>query len=147
MKQEQTEDKRLKGIKSMQDRKDYAIAFYNSTNSAIEMLKMLNKDGELAEEDMQFVLTTWRDWFLEEHAKYRALVTEKVGVRTSDESRCHKNPRKKLYNAGEAIKRLENTTNAEELQQVWKSFSQDERIDKQIHAKCVELKNKYENIL
>ena len=40
-KQQPNDDAKLKSIRTAQDRKDFAIAFYNATNNAIELVKSL----------------------------------------------------------------------------------------------------------
>lgn len=121
-------DQKVKQIKNAQDRKDFAIAFYNATNNAIEMLKT---DQPTSPDDMKRKITEWRDWFLEQHLDYRAKVTEKIGAN---------------YNVGTAIERLEKTTSRDELKKEWLSLSQDERQDPEIAKKCQELVEKYETI-
>jgi hypothetical protein len=129
---EKNDDNRLKGIKNAQDRKDFAIAYFNATNNAIEIAKA---EGAINEnqlvEHMKEKIVFWRDWFLAEHLKYRALVTEKIGA---------------TYNPKNAIEKLEATANVEQLEEVWLSFTQDERLDTEIAKKCQELKTKYETI-
>lgn len=120
------DESRLKGIKTAQDRKDYSIAFFNATNSAIEIIKV---DQPTSPEDIKSKIMFWREWFLEQHGEYRALVTEKIGA---------------FYNVGTAIQKMESTTTQEELKKVWLSFSQDERQDPEVYAKCMELIKKYE---
>jgi len=136
----ENDDNRLKSIKNAQDRKDFAIAYFNATNNAIEILKdNLNIDiqkydgyyNQDAFEQKKKAIAYWRDWFLEEHLKYRALVTEKIGA---------------TYNPKDAIGKLEATTTLEQLETVWLSFTQDERLDTEIAKKCQELKTKYETI-
>lgn len=123
-------DQKVKQIKNAQDRKDFAIAFYNATNNAIEMVKsgvyFTDKSGS-----PQDRIVEWREWFLEQHLEYRANVTEKIGA---------------TYNVTTAVEKLEITTNKEDLRKAWLSLSQDERQDPEIHAKCQELIQKYETI-
>lgn len=123
-------DNRTKNIKNAQDRKDYAIAFYNATNNAIEMVKA-GGSLDLGKDIAKHNIVQWRDWFLEQHAEYRAKVTDQIGA---------------TYNTGTAIEKMEATNTKEELQKVWISFTQDERQDPEIHAKCQQLIEKYETI-
>lgn len=122
------DDTKLKGIKTAQDRKDFAIAFYNATNNAIEMVKLQTATSN---EDAQAKIVQWRDWFLEQHLEYRAKVTEKIGA---------------SYDPKDALDRLKNTKNLKELEEVWRMLSEDERRDEIIHKECQELKDKYETI-
>ncbi len=124
-------DQKVKQIKNAQDRKDFAIAFYNATNNAIEIVKA-NRGFEISTpEQVQKDIEFWRNWFLEQHMEYREKVTEKIGA---------------TYNVTTAIEKLEVTTSKEELRKAWLSLSQDERQDAEIHAKCQELIEKYETI-
>lgn len=122
------DDSRLKGIKNAQDRKDYSIAFFNSTNSAIEMLKI---DQPTSPEDIKNKLVLWREWFLSQHGEYRALVTDQIGA---------------SYDPKDHIAKLEATKSLEELSVTWRSFTQDVRQNSDLVKKCQELKEKYENI-
>lgn len=115
-------------LKDAQYRKGLSIAFFNATNSAIALVVPLIDEGT----DMDLVLKRVfeiRDAMLEEHKNYYATVIAKVGVN---------------YKVEDAIKRLEATTNYEELASVYLSFSEDERRDPVIKAKAQELKLKYE---
>lgn len=124
-------DQKVKQIKNAQDRKDFAIAFYNATNNAIEIVKA-NRGFEISTpEQVQEQIEYWRNWFLEQHLDYRAKVTEKIGAN---------------YNVGTAIERLEKATSRDELKKEWLSLSQDERQDPEIAKKCQELVEKYETI-
>lgn len=121
-------DQKVKQIKNAQDRKDFAIAFYNATNNAIEMVKT---SGFQTDVHAKNLIIEWREWFLEQHLEYRANVTEKIGA---------------TYNVTTAVEKLEITTNKEDLRKAWLSLSQDERQDPEIHAKCQELIQKYETV-
>jgi chorismate mutase len=106
----QDEDIR-KSIKTAQDRKDYSIAFYNSTNNAIELVKKL----DVKEIDaIKTEITYWRDWFLLEHLQYRKQVTEEIGV---------------IHTQKNAIDLLNKAKDKESLDNVWVSLSADERSD------------------
>jgi hypothetical protein len=106
-------DLKLEQIKNAQDRKDFAIAYFNATNNAIELLK----NEKVTNEELQDKIIFWRDWFLSEHLKYRKLVTEKIGL---------------PYVAKDTISALETVRDIEELRNKWLSLSEDERHDKEI---------------
>lgn len=125
------DDTKLKGIKTAQDRKDFAIAFYNATNNAIELVKSTVVFEITKPEEIQKDIEYWRDWFLAQHLEYRAKVTEKIGA---------------SYDPKDALDRLKNTKNLKELEEVWRMLSEDERRDEIIHKECQELKDKYETI-
>lgn len=125
------DDTKLKGIKTAQDRKDFAIAFYNATNNSIELVKAVREFEISTPEQVKELITYWRDWFLEQHLEYRAKVTEKIGA---------------SYDPKDALDRLKNTKNLKELEEVWRMLSEDERRDEIIHKECQELKDKYETI-
>ncbi len=58
-------------IKVAQERKSESIAFFNSTNSAISVLKEITKDVPFpTDKDYQLAIVRWRDWFLSEWTKY-----------------------------------------------------------------------------
>lgn len=123
------EDPKLKGIKTAQDRKDFSIAFYNATNNAIELAKVMFPDMEGV--DAKAFIVEWRDSFLEQHLEYRAKVTDKIGA---------------SYDVNTALEKLEQAKDVKELQNIWISLTEDERRDKVINKKCQELKEKYETI-
>lgn len=126
------DDAKTRNIKNAQDRKDYSIAFYNATNSAIELVKVAHAIGEqLTPEIVKARIVEWREWFLDEHGKYRATVTDNIGA---------------TYNIGTAIDRMTATKTKEELQKVWLGLTQDERQDPEIHAKCMSLISQYETV-
>lgn len=127
-KQQPNDDAKLKSIRTAQDRKDFAIAFYNATNNAIEMIKVQTATST---EDAQNKIIEWREWFLEQHLEYRAKVTEKIGAN---------------YDVVTSIQRLEQAKDVNELADIWISLTEDERRDEVINKKCQELKEKYETI-
>lgn len=129
MAEKKGDDTRTKSIKTAQDRKDFAIAFYNATNNAIEMVKL---QTATTTEDAQEKIVKWRDWFLSEHAKYREEVTEKIGA---------------VVQVGTAKDKLKATKNVAELQKAWLTLTQDERQDPDVYRLCQELKEKYESIV
>lgn len=125
-------DLKSRSIKTAQDRKDLSIAFFNATNSAIELMKIDLTTGEVITEEMVKVrISEWRQWFLKEHAEYRESVLEHVGA---------------TYSPKSVIEKMEATTNAKELETVWLSLTEDERRDNDIHAKCRELVVKYKTV-
>ena len=125
------DDTRLKGIKNAQDRKDFAIAYFNATNNAIELVKSMRGFEISTEEQIQKQIATWREWFLVQHLEYRALVTEKIGA---------------SYDPKEHVEKLKASKTIEELEKTWNSFTQDVRMDNELRKVCQELKNGYENI-
>lgn len=116
-----------KVLKNAQYRKGLSIAFFNSTNSAISLVKNIVDQGTDMDKVLEMVFDI-RDKMLEEHKTYYAEVIANVG---------------KNYDAKESIKRLEETKTLEELNAVWLSFSQDERQDGDIRKVASELKKKY----
>ena len=108
-------------LKDAQFRKGLSIAFFNATNSAIEMIKA---QGDVTKE----AFIEWRDWFLSEHAKYYAETIAKIGL---------------PYNPQQAIEKLRATNNAEEFKKVWLELSEDERRNEVIIKVIKELQDKY----
>jgi len=61
-------------IEKAQERKSDSIAYFNSVNCAIELVKDMKLDAKALQEE----LVIWREWFLSEYRKYEAKdVTEK----------------------------------------------------------------------
>lgn len=123
---EQNEQEKL--MKDAQFRKSLSIAFFNSTNSAIELIasgKVNPKEGEGVRE----LLTYWRDWFLEEHKNYYATVISNIGLN---------------FKVEDSIARLKATQTLEELKSVWIGFSADERQNDEIIKVKEEMKNTHE---
>lgn len=113
-------------LKDAQYRKSLAIAFFNATNAAIQLLstdKEYYDANELKEKIVEL-----RNWFLEEHKNYYAVIAQ-VGVN---------------YVAKDTIAKLQATTNLDELKSVWLSLSEDERRDGEILITKEALKIKYE---
>ena len=108
-------------LKDAQYRKGLSIAFFNATNSAIEMVKA---EGDITKEGF----IAWRDWFLTEHAKYYAETIAKIGL---------------PYDPQEAIKKLKATSGAEEFENVWLELSEDERRNEDVMKAIKELEDKY----
>lgn len=61
------EEVRAKNIEKAQDRKAESIAYFNSVNSAIALLKL----GQLgSHEEIQRGIVFWRDWFISEYENW-----------------------------------------------------------------------------
>lgn len=58
-------------IKEAQDRKETSIAFFNATNSAIEMVKARGLVDTSDREEVKQEIRLWREWFLKEHDAYK----------------------------------------------------------------------------
>lgn len=112
-------------IKDAQYRKGLSIAFFNATNAAVELVKVLPPDP--TESALQKVVKI-RDFFLDEHRQYYATVIANIGTN---------------YTAEDSIKKLKASKNLEELNIVWRSFSADERHDEEIIRVAKEEKSKY----
>lgn len=108
-------------LKNAQYRKNLSIAFFNATNSAIE----LAKTDYAKDTDLKKFIVEWRDWFLEEHKNYYAKNIANIGIN---------------YSVEEAIKRLATAKTIDELRTIWVSLSEDERQDKLIIAEAQKLK-------
>lgn len=119
MKNEKTLNEKL--FKDAQYRKDLSIGFFNATNSAIEMVKA---EGDITKEGF----IAWRDWFLTEHAKYYAETIAKIGL---------------AYDPQEAIKKLREVSDLDELAGVWIGLSEDERRHEEVTKVMKELKDKF----
>ena len=61
--------RRLENDKEAQGRKEDSIAFFNSTNSAIALLK--ESIGTMDNGDLKVALKEWREWFLSEYETYK----------------------------------------------------------------------------
>lgn len=109
-------------IQNAQYRKSLSIAFFNATNAAIEIVK--NEDNP----DKKEAIKKWRDWFLEEHKNYYAVVIANIGQN---------------FDVSESIEKLEAAKTSEELQGVWRLLSEDERRNSDIIAEAQKLKKLY----
>lgn len=121
-------------IRDAQYRKGLSIAYFNSLNAAIELVKVeLGEMGsgvrDLEEGYIRNAISLWRDWFLEEHKEYYATVIASLGVN---------------YDRKESIKQIKAAKNLEGLKNVWLLFSEDERQDDEIIKVKNETKKKYE---
>lgn len=119
-------------LQNAQYRKGLSIAFFNATNNALEMMKLMfqGKDfSGITSDEFRSALIENRNWLLEEHKNYYATVISNVG---------------KNYNAEDTIKNLKLINNKEDLANMWLSISADERADKEIQKVVRELKKSYE---
>ncbi len=122
-------------LRDAQYRKGLGIAWFNATNSAIELVKVEHLMGAFKKLKGKKSITIdsrlnfWRGKFLEDHKTYYAEVIAQVGG---------------AYNQKETIDRINATTTLEELKNVWFSISEDERHDKDIKKLVSDLKKKYE---
>lgn len=115
-------------LKDAQFRKGLSIAFFNATNAAVELCKVLPPDP--AESVLQKVVRI-RDFFLEEHKTYYATVIAKVGVN---------------YDAAESIKKLKAAKTLQELKTAWLLLSEDERRDDTIAKVAQTIKESHEKV-
>lgn len=110
-------------MKLMQDRKGVSIAYFNSINSAIALVSpIIDK-----ETDLNVVLEKVfeiRDKMLDEYAKYHKNVIQSIGAN---------------YKAEDTIKKVEAVKTKQELSDLWKMLSEDERRDGEIR-KVVQVK-------
>ncbi len=120
-------------LKDAQYRKSLSIAYFNSVNSAIELVtKSSLVTGGLVfgnSEDIRSAIEVWRDWFLEEHKAHYLKTVAQVGT---------------TYDKQKAIDRLKETKEKSELQKVWVALSEDERRDGDIRKVCNELLKEYD---
>lgn len=117
-------------IKDAQYRKGLSIAFFNATNNATEIVKMIYQEHpQSANEQIIKDISFWRDWLLEEHKTYYATVIANIGAN---------------YKAEDSIAKLKKTKTLEELRTAWLQLSEDERRDGDIKKVANELKKKYE---
>jgi len=120
-------DNNEKIIKDAQYRKGLSIAFFNATNSAINLIS--NKKYNNTKEELDHVVVL-RDFFLKEHQNYYATVIANIGVN---------------YRAEDSIKKLKDSKTLEELQDNWRLLSEDERRDGEIIKVAKEIKKKFKN--
>lgn len=128
-------------MKDAQYRKGMGIAWFNATNSAIEMVKMeqamgffsdkISVKGKKAKKahTIEERIAYWRNHFLEAHKGYYAEVIAKIGA---------------PYKAEDTIARVKKTKDYKELAKLWNSISEDERRDVEIRKAVNELKAIYE---
>lgn len=60
---EKAQDRKEGMIKDAQDRKEESIAFFNSTNSALQLLSSDPLFKEAGDEEKKSAISYWRDWF------------------------------------------------------------------------------------
>lgn len=128
---EKKDDLKLKGIKNAQDRKDLAIAYFNATNNAIELVKSMPALEMSSGQQIKEGIVAWRDWFLSEHLEYRARVTEKVGA---------------SYNPTSILESLKTTKNIDEVKALFLGLTQDERSDPEVKLAFSKARQSYETI-
>lgn len=128
-------------MKNAQYRKGLGIAWFNATNSAIEMVKLeglktnifkTDKKGKKKVEKikpMEVRIALWRNLFLEEHKDYYAKVIANVG---------------QMYDSSKAIEVLKKATDLASLKLIWMTLSEDERHDGEIRKVVKEIKSKFE---
>ena len=112
-------------LRDAQYRKGLSIAFFNATNSAINLIA--GQDFGNQKETLAKVVEV-RDFFLEEHKKYYSEVIAQIG---------------KPYDCGQTIKKLKETKTLEELETAWLNLSEDERRDGDIIREVNLLKKSY----
>ena len=116
-------------IRDAQYRKGLSIAFFNATNSAIaltiSLLSKMEKEDIVSDEQVENMVSSWRNHFLEEHKTYYATVIASIGAN---------------YNSAETIEKLKLAKTKEELRATWNSISADERHDGEIRKVVEELK-------
>jgi len=112
-------------IKNAQYRKGLSIAFFNATNVAVELVKVLYPTA--SPEEIREHLVATRDWLLEEHKNYYAEVIENIGAN---------------YNVEETTKLLKSAKNLAGLKEIWLLLSEDERRDDAVIKVAQELKAK-----
>jgi len=113
-------------MREAQYRKSRGIAWFNATNSAIEMVKFMSiTDRERVKELIIF----WRNWFISEYTQDYAENIANHGM---------------TYNPESSITKLQSTTSLPELMKAWVELSEDERQNVDIVKVKNELKKKYE---
>jgi hypothetical protein len=65
---------KAKYIAKAQDKKEESIAFFNSVNSAVNLLSKM--DFYKNREDLKEEIVFWRDWFYEEWVKRNNVIEE-----------------------------------------------------------------------
>ncbi len=118
-------------LKNAQYRKSLGIAYFNSTNSAIELAKLFFQmtGQKVSAEEIMKTVASFRDEFLEQHKDYYAKNIAIIGIN---------------YNPQDAIERLKSAKNIQELGIAWRSLSADERANVDIFNVAQELKKYYE---
>ncbi len=120
-------------LKDAQYRKNFGIAFFNATNSAIALItgnRILLETT--TPEETKAKIVEYRVWFLSEHGKYYTEVIAKVGTNTN-------------YKVEDAVAKLQNAKSKPELDKIWIALSADERHDGEIKKVAKELNDKFKN--
>lgn len=128
-------------LKDAQYRKTLSIAFFNSVNSAIEMVKF--EAGQIVEKkvpakgakkvqkksvfSLEGRLEHWRDYFLNQHQVYYSNQIANIGAN---------------YKAETTIEFLKEAKTYAELKTKWISISEDERRDGEVIKVVKEIKKK-----
>lgn len=110
-------------LKNAQYRKAAPMAFLNSRNTAIEMVKMEGKKTDLLKKVKKYTNDLMKD--------YQEFYTREVVSFGA------------TYSVEEAFKKLKKVKDLKSLTTVWQSFSEDERRDGEIIKAVQELKLKY----
>ena len=113
-------------MREAQYRKSRGIAWFNATNSAIEIVKFSSIQDPSRMKEM---LAFWRTWFVDEYTKDYAENIANYGL---------------AYNPASSITRLQSANSMPELMKVWIEMSEDERQNVDIVKVKNELKAKYE---
>lgn len=66
------QERKSEYIKEAQERKEESIAYFNATNSAIQLLTSNPRFQEMTPEDKKDNIIWWREFFLSEWRKYDA---------------------------------------------------------------------------
>lgn len=119
---------KAKSIREAQDVKDLKIAFFNSTNSAIEMLKV--SDLVQTDDQKKETIVMWREWFLEEHRQHNARMREQTGA---------------TVQVGDALTKLKTVNNIVDLRAMWATFTQDERNVQAVKDEANRLRELFKN--
>lgn len=115
-------------LRDAQYRKSRSIAFFNATNSAIEILKYSTIQDPIRMKEM---IMFWRNWFLDEYTKDYAENIANIGL---------------AFNPAETITKLQTTKSLNDLMAVWVSISEDERQHVDVIKVKNELKKMYEPV-
>jgi len=70
-----------KAMRDAQFRKGISIAYFNAINSAISLITAPSAiTGTKTNEETQYLIEKWRDYFLDEYAKFHAENIATIGV-------------------------------------------------------------------
>lgn len=112
-------------LQNAQYRKAAPMAFLNSRNTAMEMVKMEGKKTDLLKRVKKYTNNLMKD--------YQEFYSKEVASVGGN------------YNSKDSIARLKKAKNLEELQSAWVLLSADERKDGDVRKVAQELKAKYKN--